>query len=51
MLKLFDGIIDIYLPDFKYGNDEFAKTYSKIDNYFENAQAALKEMHRQVGDN
>lgn len=50
MLKLYDGIIDIYLPDFKYGNNEFAKTYSKIDNYFEKAQLALKEMHRQVGD-
>jgi putative pyruvate formate lyase activating enzyme len=50
MLKLYDGIIDIYLPDLKYGNNEFAKTYSKIDNYFDKAKLALKEMHRQVGD-
>jgi putative pyruvate formate lyase activating enzyme len=50
MLKLYDGIIDIYLPDFKYGNDEFAKTYSKIDSYFEKAKDALKEMHCQTGD-
>ncbi len=50
MLKLYDGVIDIYLPDLKYGNNEFAKTYSKIDNYFDKAKDALKEMHRQVGD-
>ena len=50
MLKLFDGIIDIYLPDLKYGNNEFAKTYSKIDNYFNKAKEALKEMYRQIGD-
>jgi putative pyruvate formate lyase activating enzyme len=50
MLKLYDGIIDIYLPDLKYGNNAFAKTYSNIDNYFDKAKPALKEMHRQVGD-
>jgi putative pyruvate formate lyase activating enzyme len=50
MLKLYDGIIDIYLPDLKYGNNGFAKTYSKIDNYFDKTKDALKEMHRQVGD-
>lgn len=50
MLKLYDGIIDIYLPDLKYGNNEFAKKYSKIDNYFDKAKEALKEMYRQVGD-
>jgi putative pyruvate formate lyase activating enzyme len=49
-LKLYEGIIDIYLPDLKYGNNENAKTYSKIDNYFDKAKLALKEMHRQVGD-
>lgn len=50
MLKLYDGVIDIYLPDLKYGNNEYAKTYSKIDNYFDYAKLALKEMFRQVGD-
>jgi len=50
MLKLYEGIIDIYLPDLKYGNNEFAKTYSKIDNYFDMAKPALKEMLRQAGD-
>ena len=50
MLKLYDGVIDIYLPDFKYGNSEYAKTYSLVDNYFEKAKEAVKEMFRQVGD-
>jgi putative pyruvate formate lyase activating enzyme len=50
MLKLYDGVIDIYLPDFKYGDDENAKKYSNAENYFEYARSALKEMFRQVGD-
>lgn len=50
MLKLYDGVIDIYLPDLKYGNSEYAKKYSLVDNYFEKAKEAIKEMYRQVGD-
>jgi len=50
MLKLYDGVADIYLPDFKYGNSEYAKTYSLVDNYFEKTKEAIKEMFRQVGD-
>lgn len=50
-LKILDGIIDIYLPDFKYGSDENALIYSNARNYFKTASAALKEMFRQVGDN
>jgi putative pyruvate formate lyase activating enzyme len=49
MLKLYDGVVDIYLPDFKYGNSEYAKKYSLVDNYFEKTKAAIKEMYRQVG--
>jgi len=49
ILKLFDGIVDIYLPDFKYGNDKNAKKYSKVYNYFEYAKNAIREMYRQVG--
>ncbi len=49
MLKLYDGVIDIYLPDFKYGNSEYAKKYSLVDNYFEITKDAIKEMYRQVG--
>lgn len=47
-LKKLEGIIDIYLPDLKYSNDEIAKKYSKVENYFEIATKAIKEMERQV---
>jgi len=50
MLKLYDGVAEIYLPDIKYGNNEYGKSYSKIRNYFDHARLALKEMFRQVGD-
>ncbi|MHB1687274.1 MAG: radical SAM protein [Ignavibacteriaceae bacterium] len=50
ILKLYDGVVDIYLPDCKYGNDEYAKKYSKVDDYFSKAKLALKEMYRQLGD-
>lgn len=49
-LRLLDGIIDIYMPDFKYGDPAVAKRYSAAPNYTEIAKAAIKEMHRQVGD-
>jgi putative pyruvate formate lyase activating enzyme len=50
MLKLYDGVVDIYLPDLKYGNSEYAKTYSLVDNYFEKTKEAIREMYKQVGD-
>lgn len=50
MLKLLDGMIDIYMPDMKYADAEIARRYSKIPNYPQVNQAAVKEMHRQVGD-
>ncbi|MDJ0706118.1 MAG: hypothetical protein QNJ46_22835 [Leptolyngbyaceae cyanobacterium MO_188.B28] len=49
-LTLLDGVIDIYMPDMKYGDSAFALKYSKTPNYVEVNQAAVKEMHRQVGD-
>lgn len=49
-LRLLDGIIDIYMPDFKYGDAAIAKRYSGVEDYPEVARAALREMHRQVGD-
>jgi putative pyruvate formate lyase activating enzyme len=49
-LKLLDGIVDIYMPDFKYSDPGPAKKYSKAADYPQVARAALKEMHRQVGD-
>lgn len=48
-LKLLEGYIDIYLPDLKYFYNELGKKYSKVDNYFEIATKAIKEMFRQVG--
>lgn len=48
-LKLLEGYIDIYLPDFKYSNNLLAKRLSKVDNYFEITTEALKEMYRQKG--
>ncbi|MBL0109290.1 MAG: radical SAM protein [Ignavibacteria bacterium] len=49
VLKLLDGIFDIYLPDIKYSEDEYGYKYSKIKNYVSYSQAAIAEMHRQVG--
>ena len=49
-LDLLDGIIDIYLPDAKYGEAEVAHLYSGASDYVEVNRAALKKMHRQVGD-
>jgi putative pyruvate formate lyase activating enzyme len=49
-LKLLDGIVDIYMPDMKYSDEETAEELSGIENYPEINKAAVKEMHRQVGD-
>jgi putative pyruvate formate lyase activating enzyme len=50
ILKILDGIVDIYLPDFKYSEGTMAEKYSSgADTYPEMTQAALLEMHRQVG--
>ncbi len=49
-LKLLENIIDIYMPDIKYSDDFNAEKYSKIKNYWDVVQKALKEMHKQVGD-
>ena len=48
-LKMLEGYIDIYLPDFKYSDNELAKRLSKVDNNFEIVTEALKEMYRQTG--
>ena len=49
-LSLLDGVIDIYMPDMKYGDARIARTHSKIGNYPEINRKAVREMHRQVGD-
>ncbi len=48
-LTLLDGIVDIYMPDFKYWSAERSKTYMQAANYPDAARAAIKEMVRQVG--
>jgi putative pyruvate formate lyase activating enzyme len=49
VLKLLDGIFDIYLPDLKYADDEFGYRYSKVKSYRAISRAAIKEMFRQTG--
>jgi putative pyruvate formate lyase activating enzyme len=49
-LALLDGVIDIYMPDMKYGDSEVAHRYSHVRGYVATNQAAVREMHRQVGD-
>lgn len=48
-LQQMDGVVDIYMPDFKYWREESAKRYLKNPKYPDTARAAIKEMHRQVG--
>ena len=48
-IKALNGYIDIYLPDLKYYSNELSKKYSNVDNYFEVATNAIREMYNQVG--
>ncbi|MEO0072243.1 MAG: radical SAM protein [candidate division WOR-3 bacterium] len=50
ILKLLSGVIDIYMPDIKYGTNETAQKYSGINNYWNISQKVVLEMYRQVGD-
>ena len=50
MIKKMQGLIDIYLPDFKYGNNDLALKYSNVENYVEKAKESIKEMLDQVGN-
>jgi putative pyruvate formate lyase activating enzyme len=49
-LRWLDGIVDIYMPDFKFFTEEHGKTYAKAKDYADVAKRTIKEMHRQVGD-
>lgn len=49
MLKLLEGVVDIYLPDLKYGCDGYGEKYSNAEGYFTAAKEAVKEMYHQVG--
>jgi putative pyruvate formate lyase activating enzyme len=49
-VMLLEGIVDIYMPDFKFADPDAALRYAKAKNYPDAARRAIKEMHRQVGD-
>lgn len=49
-LKLLEGYIDVYLPDFKYAYNELSENLSNVNNYFEVVCEAIKEMKKQVGN-
>lgn len=50
VLALLDGIVDIYMPDAKYGDNEVGRRLSGVPDYWDRNREALREMHRQVGD-
>ena len=50
VLRLLDGIVDVYLPDLKYADSDAGFQYSKVRDYKEHARAAITEMHRQMSD-
>ncbi len=49
-IRLLDGVIDIYMPDFKFWDPVTARRLANAEDYPETARRAIKEMHRQVGD-
>jgi putative pyruvate formate lyase activating enzyme len=49
VLRLLGGLVEIYMPDFKYASAEAGRKYSGVEDYPAIARAALEEMHRQVG--
>lgn len=50
-IRRFEGLVQVYLPDFKYHSDELARQCSSAPDYFKHASAAITEMKRQVGQN
>jgi putative pyruvate formate lyase activating enzyme len=50
VLRLLEGIVQVYLPDLKYAEDEAGYVYSKVKGYKDHARRAIAEMHAQVGD-
>ncbi|MCL4278923.1 MAG: radical SAM protein [Ignavibacteriaceae bacterium] len=49
ILKLYKDVVDIYLTDFKYGNNDYGRRYSKVPDYFDKVSQAITEMYEQVG--
>ncbi len=50
VLKLLEGVVDIYMPDMRYARDEMGLKYSGVPDYATHNRPAIKEMHRQTGD-
>ena len=50
VLRLLDGVVDIYMPDMRYSSDEAGLKYSGVPGYATHNRPAIREMHRQVGD-
>jgi len=50
VIRLLEGVVDIYMPDVKYFDEKYSKRFSNAPDYPEVVKRALKEMHRQVGD-
>jgi putative pyruvate formate lyase activating enzyme len=50
VLRLLDGLVDIYMPDAKYSDNEVGRRLSGVPDYWDRCREALTEMHRQVGD-
>ncbi len=50
VLKLLEGLVDIYMPDLKFADPQVGEELSQAPDYYQVAQQAIKEMHRQVGD-
>ena len=50
VLRLLDGVVDVYLPDLKYAEDEAGFLYSKVRSYRDCSRSAIAEMYRQMGD-
>jgi putative pyruvate formate lyase activating enzyme len=50
VIQLLEGVIDIYMPDAKYMEEEYSKRFSNAPDYPDVLRKVLKEMHRQVGD-
>jgi len=50
VIRLLEGVVDIYMPDVKYFDEKYSKRFSNAPDYPEVIKQVLKEMHRQVGD-
>src|SRR5688572_23908443 len=50
VLRLLEGVVDVYLPDLKYADSQDGYEYSKVRDYTEHARRAIAEMYRQTGD-